>query len=63
MDLETGDTERLSTGIGKTTCAWVHPDGSKVMFASTHLDAEAKAKQEEEFAEREKGRAALLLEL
>lgn len=55
MDLETGDTERLSTGTGKTTCAWVHPDNSKVMFASTHLDPSAKAKQEEEFAEREKG--------
>lgn len=55
MDLETGDTERLSTGLGKTTCAWVHPDNEKVMFASTHLDPLAKAKQEEEFAEREKG--------
>ncbi len=55
MDLETGDTERLSTGIGKTTCAWVHPENKKVMFASTHLDPEARAKQEEEFAEREKG--------
>ncbi|MGI9452562.1 MAG: TolB family protein, partial [Geminicoccaceae bacterium] len=55
MDLETGDTERLSTGVGKTTCAWVHPDNSKIMFASTHLDPEASAKQAEEFAEREKG--------
>lgn len=55
MDLETGDTERLSTGLGKTTCAWVHPDNNKIMFASTHLDPEAKTKQEEEFAEREKG--------
>ena len=55
MDLETGDTERLSTGIGKTTCAWVHPDNSKAMFASTHLDPKASAKQAEEFAEREKG--------
>ncbi len=55
MDLQTGDTERLSTGVGKTTCAWVHPDNTKVMFASTHQDPEAEAKQEEEFAEREKG--------
>lgn len=55
MDLETGDTERLSTGLGKTTCAWFHPDDTKVVFASTHLDPEAKAKQDEEFAERKKG--------
>jgi Tol biopolymer transport system component len=55
MDLETGDIERVSTGIGKTTCAWVHPDDSKLMFASTHLDPQAKAKQDQEFAEREKG--------
>ena len=55
MDLETGDTERVSTGLGKTTCAWIHPDNTKIMFASTHLDPAAKAKQEEEFAEREKG--------
>jgi len=55
MDLETGDTERLSTGLGKTTCAWVHPDDNRFLFASTHLDPEAKAKQDEEFAEREKG--------
>lgn len=56
MDLETGDTERLSPGIGKTTCAWIHPDGKRVLFASTHLDQEAKSKQEAEFKERESNR-------
>ncbi len=25
MDRETGDTHRVSPGIGKTTCAWIHP--------------------------------------
>ncbi|MGI9421348.1 MAG: M28 family peptidase [Geminicoccaceae bacterium] len=55
MDLETGDTERLSTGVGKTTCAWIHPDHETFLFASTHLDPDALVKQEEEFAEREKG--------
>ncbi|NJO38451.1 MAG: hypothetical protein HC871_13655 [Rhizobiales bacterium] len=55
MDLATGDTERVSPGIGKTTCAWLHPDGERLLFASTHLDPDAVAKQEEEFAEREKG--------
>jgi len=57
MDLETGDTHRLSPGIGKTTCAWVHPDGTKALFASTHLDPEAQAKQEAELAERAAGTA------
>ena len=56
MDLETGDQERISPGIGKTTCAWIHPDGKRVMFASTHLDAEAKAKQKAELDERASGR-------
>jgi Tol biopolymer transport system component len=56
MDLETGDQERISPGMGKTTCAWIHPDGSSVMFASTHLDAESKAKQKAEFEERNSGR-------
>jgi Tol biopolymer transport system component len=45
MDLETGDTTRVSPGTGKTTCAWIHPGGDKVMFASTHEDAAAKRKQ------------------
>ena len=56
LDLETGDTERVSPGTGKTTCAWIHPDGLRVMFASTHLDAEAKAKQAAEFTERAENR-------
>jgi len=55
MDLETGDTDLISPGMGKTTCAWVHPDDERMLFASTHLDPDAVAKQEEEFALREKG--------
>ena len=41
MDLETGDTSRVSPGIGQTTCAWIHPSGEKVLFASTHEDPRA----------------------
>jgi len=55
MDLETGDTELVSSGIGKTTCAWIHPDNERLLFASTHLDPNATAKQEEEYALREQG--------
>ncbi len=52
MDLETGDTERISPGIGKTTCAWIHPDGKRVLFASTHTDTASKQLQEAEIKER-----------
>jgi Tol biopolymer transport system component/Zn-dependent M28 family amino/carboxypeptidase len=55
MDLETGDTRRLSPGIGKTSCGWIHPDGNKALFASTHEDPEAQAKQREELEKRATG--------
>ena len=57
MDLELGDIERVSPGMGKTTCAWIHPDGKRVLFASTHEDAQSEALQKAEFEERESGRA------
>ena len=56
MDLETGDTERVSPGVGKTTCAWIHPDGQKILFSSTHLDPKAKQKQADELAFRASGK-------
>lgn len=55
MDLETGDVERVSPGVGKTTCAWIHPNGRTILFASTHDDPDAKKKQEEELQAREEG--------
>ena len=55
LDLETGDTTRVSPGIGKTTCAWIHPQADKVLFASTHADPQARAKQQEELAQRASG--------
>lgn len=56
MDLETGDQERISPGMGKTTCAWIHPDGKRVLFASTHSDPDSKKLQEAEYAERRSAR-------
>ncbi|MBI83540.1 MAG: peptidase M28 [Planctomycetaceae bacterium] len=56
MDLETGDTEQVSPGHGKTTCAWIHPDGKRVLFASTHEDAAARAKQAQEIKARQEGK-------
>jgi Tol biopolymer transport system component len=55
MDLETGAVTRVSPGVGRTTCAWLHPDGRKVLFASTHADPEARAKQEREIQFRASG--------
>ncbi len=56
MDLETGDTMRISPGIGKTTCAWFHPDGRRILFSSTHEDPDAVAKQKAELKARAEGR-------
>lgn len=47
-NLSSGETTRISPGSGKTTCAWIHPREQKILFASTHQDPEATAKQEEE---------------
>jgi Tol biopolymer transport system component len=55
MDLETEQAEMVSTGIGLTTCAWIHPTMERVMFSSTHEDPNALAKQAEEIAIRESG--------
>src|SRR5512147_1631505 len=38
LDLATGDTKRISPGIGKTTCAFFRPNSTELEFASTHLD-------------------------
>lgn len=54
-DLQTGDIEKVSPGIGKTTCAWIHPDGDRVLFASTHHDPKAEQKQTERLQQRESG--------
>ena len=56
MDLETGDTSAISPGHGKTTCAWIHPDGSKILYASTHEDPEARDKQAAELDMRNSGK-------
>lgn len=52
MNLNTGKTEMLSTGKGKTTCAWFHPSMKKALFSSTHLDPDLKSKIEKEFENR-----------
>src|SRR5262249_21776931 len=58
MDLDSGTYRRVSPGVGKTTCSYFRPDGKKIIFASSHLDPDAKKKQAEEYRlrEEEKGK-------
>ncbi len=54
MNLETGKTQMVSTGAGKTTCGWIHPSMKKVLFSSTHLDPQVAKKAKDEFESRQK---------
>lgn len=56
QDLDSGRYRRVSPGLGKTTCSYFRPDGKKIIFASTHLDPEAKKHYAEELARREEER-------
>src|ERR1700746_943904 len=56
LDLTTGDTKRISPGIGKTTCAFFRPGSDEIEFASTHADAKSKQYQDEELAFRASGK-------
>lgn len=56
LDFETGETTRVSPGIGKTTCGYFQPGSDRVLFASTHADAEAAAKQKAELEFRASGK-------
>lgn len=49
MDLASGKSNLISTGSGKTTCGWVHPNLKTVMWSSTHLDPKFHDKAHEEF--------------
>jgi Tol biopolymer transport system component len=55
LDLGSGRTTRISTGTGKTTCAFFRPASDEILFASTHADPESKKLQERELALRASG--------
>src|SRR5687768_12015682 len=49
LDLESGDSTRVSPGIGKTTCGFFRwPLNDEVLFGSTHLDPQEREKQQAE---------------
>ncbi len=55
LDMETGDTKRLSTGRGRSSCAWLHPDGRHALFSATHEDPSWKKVQDDELQRRKDG--------
>src|SRR6266404_3913759 len=55
LDFQTGETHRVSPGIGKTTCGFFRPGSDQVLFASTHEDPEARAKMKSELQFRASG--------
>jgi Tol biopolymer transport system component len=56
LDLETGDSHRVSPGHGKTTCAFIRPGSDEVLFASSHKDPAARDKQTAELDFRASGK-------
>jgi Tol biopolymer transport system component len=56
VDLTTGDTVRISPGMGKTTCSFFRPGSDQILFASTHHDPKSKQYQDDELAFRASGK-------
>src|SRR6266516_3157683 len=56
LDLGTGETTRVSPGLGKTTCAFFRPGTDEIEFASTHADPKSKQLQDDELAIRASGK-------
>lgn len=54
VDLANGNSERISTGSGKTTCGWIHPNLKQALWSSSHLDPDFKKKKEQELENRKK---------
>jgi Tol biopolymer transport system component len=56
LDLASGESKRVSRGMGKTTCAFFRPGSDEILFASTHHDPNSKKLQDEELAFRASGK-------
>ncbi|MCC7124093.1 MAG: PD40 domain-containing protein [Acidobacteria bacterium] len=56
LDFATGETKRISNGMGKTTCAFFRPNSDQILFSSTHHDPKSKQYQDEELAFRASGK-------
>jgi Tol biopolymer transport system component len=56
LDLTTGETRRISTGRGKTTCAFYQGHTGNVLFASTHHDPRSEELQKADLEMRAAGK-------
>jgi Tol biopolymer transport system component len=56
LDFETGQTRRVSPGVGKTTCAFFRPGSDDILFASTHHDPRSRELQQAELDFRASGK-------
>jgi Tol biopolymer transport system component len=57
LDLATGESRRISSGVGKTTCAFFRPNSDDILFSSTHHDPKSRQYQDEENSFRASGKA------
>lgn len=55
LDLETGDTTRVTPGNGKATCPFFQKDTGLLELASTHLDPDFEKKAAAEYKRRKEG--------
>ena len=51
-----GEPKLLSTGRGRTTCAYFHPSGKGILFASSHLDPQLSQTEEQARRQQEEDR-------
>ncbi len=56
LNFDSGAVHRVSPGTGKTTCGFFRPRSDELLFASTHHDPEALAKQRAEIEFRAAGK-------
>lgn len=56
QSLEGGKPELVSTGRGRTTCAYFTVDGQDILFASSHLDPQMTKTEQDEIARQEEER-------
>jgi len=54
--LKGGKPKLISTGRGRTTCAYFHPDGKRLLFASSHLDPDLAETEKKAIKEAEEDR-------
>src|SRR5262245_53420708 len=56
LDLTSGETKRISSGVGKTPCAFFRRGTDEIEYASTHADPKSKELQDAELAFRASGK-------